>query len=40
MLVLIVDEGHEQTQAIHHRKRTRRALDGLLTREEREQGLV
>lgn len=35
-LVLSVDEGREQTQAIHRRQRTRRTLDGLLAREERE----
>ena len=34
-LVLSVDEGREQTQAIHRRQRTRRTLDGLLAREER-----
>ncbi|HEV2680450.1 MAG TPA: toprim domain-containing protein, partial [Rhodanobacter sp.] len=34
-LVLTVDEGREQTQAIHRRQRTRRTLDGLLAREER-----
>lgn len=35
-LVLTVDEGREQTQAIHRRQRTRRTLDGLLASEERE----
>lgn len=35
-LVLSVDEGREQTQAIHRRQRARRTLDGLLAREERE----
>lgn len=34
-LVLSVDEGREQTQAIHRRQRIRRTLDGLLAREER-----
>lgn len=34
-LVLTVDEGREQTQAIHRRQRTRRTLDGLLASEER-----
>jgi len=34
-LVLTVDEGREQTQAIHRRQRIRRTLDGLLAREER-----
>jgi DNA primase len=36
-LVLSVDEGREQTQAIHRRQRSRRTLDGLLAGEEREQ---
>ncbi len=36
-LVLTVDEGREQTQAIHRRQRTRRTLDGLLAGEERDQ---
>ena len=36
-LVLSVDEGREQTQAIHRRQRTRRTLDGLLAGEERTQ---
>ena len=35
-LVLTVDEGREQTQAIHRRQRARRTLDGLLARQERE----
>lgn len=35
-LVLSVDEGREQTQAIHRRQRARRTLDGLLATEERE----
>lgn len=35
-LVLSVDEGREQTQAIHRRQRARRTLDGLLASEERE----
>jgi DNA primase len=35
-LVLSVDEGREQTQAIHRRQRLRRTLDGLMAREERE----
>jgi DNA primase catalytic core len=35
-LILSVDEGREQTQAIHRRQRTRRTLDGLLASEERE----
>jgi DNA primase len=34
-LVLSVDEGREQTQAIHRRQRERRMLDGLLASEER-----
>ncbi len=34
-LVLSVDEGRAQTQAIHRRQRIRRTLDGLLAREER-----
>ena len=34
-LVLTVDEGREQTQAIHRRQRTRRTLDGLLASEAR-----
>jgi len=39
-LVLTVDEGREQTQAIHRLQRTRRTLDGLLARQEREQVLA
>ena len=35
-LVLSVDEGREQTQAIHQRQRAKRTLDGLLARQERE----
>ena len=35
-LVLGVDEGREQTQAIHRRQRERRTLKGLLVRTERE----
>lgn len=35
-LVLTVDEGREQTQAIHRLQRTKRTLDGLLARQERE----
>jgi len=36
-LVLSVDEGRTQTQAIHRRQRERRTLDGLLARVEREE---
>ena len=35
-LVLSVDEGREQTQAIHQLQRTRRTLQGLIARQERE----
>lgn len=35
-LVLAVDEGREQTQAIHRRQREKRTLAGLLAREDRE----
>ena len=35
-LVLSVDEGREQTQAIHQLQRTRRTLRGLIARQERE----
>ena len=35
-LVLAVDEGREQTRAIHARQRARRTLDGLLARHEKE----
>jgi hypothetical protein len=35
-LVLTVDEGRAQTQAIHRRQRTKRTLEGLLARYERE----
>jgi DNA primase len=35
-LVLSVDEGREQTQAIHQLQRTRRTLAGLIARQERE----
>jgi DNA primase len=35
-LVLAVDEGREQTRAIHERQRARRTLDGLLAKRERE----
>jgi DNA primase len=35
-LVLSVDEGREQTQAIHRLQRTRRTLEGLMVRQERE----
>ena len=35
-LVLSVDEGREQTQAIHQRQRQKRTLDGLLAKQERE----
>ncbi len=35
-LVLSVDEGREQTQAIHKLQRTRRTLAGLIARQERE----
>jgi DNA primase len=35
-LVLAVDEGREQTRAIHERQRQRRTLDGLLAKRERE----
>jgi DNA primase len=34
-LVLAVDEGREQTRAIHQRQRARRTLDGLLARQAR-----
>ena len=34
-LVLAVDEGREQTRAIHERQRARRTLDGLLANRER-----
>lgn len=39
-LVLTVDEGREQTQAIHKRQREKRTLEGLLAREDREQLLA
>lgn len=35
-LVLSVDEGREQTQAIHRRQRAKRTLEGLMASEERE----
>jgi DNA primase catalytic core len=35
-LVLAVDEGREQTRAIHERQRNRRTLDGLIAKRERE----
>ena len=35
-LVLAVDEGREQTRAIHQLQRNRRTLDGLIARRERE----
>ncbi|MFC3654128.1 CHC2 zinc finger domain-containing protein [Dyella humi] len=35
-LVLSVDEGREQTQAIHRRQRAKRTLEGLKAREERD----
>ena len=35
-LVLSVDEGREQTQAIHRLQRARRTLEGLIARRERE----
>ena len=35
-LVLSVDEGREQTQAIHRRQRAKRTLEGLRAREERD----
>ncbi len=35
-LVLSVDEGREQTQAIHRLQRARRTLEGLLAKQERE----
>jgi DNA primase len=35
-LVLAVDEGREQTRAIHERQRARRTLDGLLANRERQ----
>jgi DNA primase len=35
-LVLAVDEGREQTRAIHERQRARRTLEGLLAKRERE----
>lgn len=35
-LVLAVDEGREQTQAIHVRQREKRTLEGLIAREDRE----
>jgi DNA primase len=35
-LVLSVDEGREQTQAIHRRQRAKRTLEGLMAREERD----
>ena len=35
-LVLAVDEGREQTRAIHERQRARRTLDGLLAKHERQ----
>lgn len=35
-LVLSVDEGREQTRAIHHLQRNRRTLDGLLAKREKE----
>lgn len=38
-LVLTVDEGREQTRAIHERQRARRTLDGLLAKRERN-GLI
>ena len=34
-LVLAVDEGREQTRAIHERQRTRRTLEGLFANRER-----
>ena len=36
-LVLAVDEGREQTRAIHHLQRQRRTLAGLLAKKERQQ---
>jgi DNA primase len=36
-LVLAVDEGREQTRAIHRRQRDRRTLEGLLAKREREE---
>ena len=39
-LVLSVDEGREQTQAIHRRQREKRTLAGLLARAEREELLT
>jgi DNA primase len=35
-LILSVDEGREQTQAIHRRQRAKRTLEGLRAREERD----
>jgi hypothetical protein len=35
-LVLAVDEGREQTRAIHERQRARRTLEGLIARREKE----
>jgi len=35
-LVLSVDEGREQTRAIHHLQRNRRTLDGLLAKREKD----
>jgi hypothetical protein len=39
-LVLAVDEGREQTRAIHQRQRARRTLEGLRAREEKQDLLV
>ena len=35
-LVLAVDEGREQTRAIHERQRARRTVDGLFANRERQ----